>query len=50
MRNGDATVWKAWQQRDGNEGTIGMEGATAMGGLLGAKNGANMGDIIVEAV
>jgi hypothetical protein len=27
-----------------------MEGATAMDGVLGAKNGANWGDIIVEAV
>jgi hypothetical protein len=29
---------------------MGMEGATAMYGALEAKNGANWGDIIVEAV
>jgi hypothetical protein len=44
-----------WQGRhDGNatatEGTMGMEGATAMGGALVMKNGANWGDIIAEAV
>jgi hypothetical protein len=29
---------------------MGMEGATAMGGALGAKNAAYWGDIITEAV
>ena len=32
------------------KGTMGMEGSTAMDGALGAKNGANWGDIIAEAV
>jgi hypothetical protein len=45
-----ATAWKAQRRCDGNKGTMGMEGATAMDGVLGAKNGANMGDIIAEAV
>jgi hypothetical protein len=29
---------------------MGMEGATIMDGVLGAKNGANWGNIIAEAV
>ncbi len=43
-------AWKAQWQRKGNEGTMGMENTMAMDGVLGAKNGANWGDIIVEAV
>ncbi len=31
-------------------GTVGMDGAMTMDGALGAKNGANWGDIIAEAV
>ena len=40
-RNGNAPVTK---------GTLGMEGATAMDGVLGVENGANLGNIIAEAV
>ena len=41
---------KAQRRCGGNVRTMEMEGATTMDGALGAKNGANWGDIIAEVV